>query len=61
MSGTMLQKEACLIAEKWKLIKGFYASNEWLQSFNQQHNLHKKETVAEDGGKNKKKSPWKLE
>ena len=60
MSGMMLQKEACLIAEKME-IKGFYASNGWLQSFNQQHNLHKKETVAEDGEKNKKKSRWKLE
>lgn len=56
----MLQKEACLIAEKME-IKGFYASNGWLQSFNQKHNLHKKNTVAEDGDENEKKSPWKLE
>lgn len=51
----MLQKEACLIAEKME-IKGFYASNGWLQSFNQLHNLHKKKTVAEDGDENEKKS-----
>ena len=53
VSDTMLQEEARLIAEKME-IKGFSASNGWLQSFNKQHNLHKMNTAGEDGDVNEK-------
>ena len=49
----MLQEEARLIAENME-IKGFSASNGWLQSFNKQQNLHRMNTAGEDGDVNEK-------
>ena len=44
----MLQEEALMIAEKMG-ISGFAASNEWLESFKKQHNLHHMAIAGEDG------------
>ena len=46
VSGTMLQGEARLIAEKMKT-EGFSASNGWLQSFKKQQNLQRMSTAGE--------------
>ena len=48
VSGTMLQEEALMIAEKMG-ISGFAASNGWLESFKKQHNLHHMTIAGEDG------------
>ena len=48
VSGTMLQEEALMIAEKMG-ISGFAASNGWLESFKKQHNLHHMAIAGEDG------------
>ena len=48
VSGTMLQEEGLMIAEKMG-ISGFAASNGWLESFKKQHNLHHMAIAGEDG------------
>ena len=48
VSGTMLQEEALLIAEKLG-ISGFAASNGWLESFKKQHNIHNMIKAGENG------------
>ena len=48
VSGTMLQEEALMIAEKMG-ISGFAACNGWLKSFKKQHNLHHMAIAGEDG------------
>lgn len=48
VSGTMLQEEGLLIAEKLG-VRGFAASNGWLESFKKQHNIHNMAVAGEDG------------
>lgn len=49
----MLKEKARLIADKME-IKGFSASNGWLQSFKKKHNLQRMNTAGEDGDVNEK-------
>ena len=51
ISGTLLQEEALIIAEKLN-IKGFYASNGWLESFKLAQNIGTKKVTGKGGDVN---------